>query len=171
MPATFLNCIALYCSVNKVQFTRWLSSAVYKSVDLPYLPSLLKPEAFTLKIITMSDDKPRVTGVGGIFFKTADPEATKAERPARNVTVDSFYIAKFEVTQELFESVMGSSLSYFQNPQVPVNNLSWQQANYFVEQLNEGIVDDFSRLIDEDIYGTIFNTIGIAVTGHSGEIG
>ncbi|MFA0070371.1 formylglycine-generating enzyme family protein, partial [Vibrio breoganii] len=33
--------------------------------------------------------------------------------------------------------VMGSSLSYFQNPQVPVNNLSWQQANYFVEQLNE----------------------------------
>ncbi|CSI31851.1 Uncharacterised protein [Vibrio cholerae] len=37
--------------------------------------------------------------------------------------------------------------------------------------MNEGIVDDFSRLIDEDIYGTIFNTIVIAVTGHGGEIG
>ncbi len=26
----------------------------------------------------MSDDKPRVTGIGGIFFKTQDPESTKA---------------------------------------------------------------------------------------------
>ncbi|MGR5469813.1 formylglycine-generating enzyme family protein, partial [Vibrio astriarenae] len=48
-----------------------------------------------------------------------------------------FYISKFEVTQALFESVMGSSMSYFQGADIPVNNLSWQQANYFVEKLNE----------------------------------
>lgn len=63
-------------------------------------------------------------------------EASKAERPARTVSVDSFYISKLEVTQSLFESVMGSSMSYFSDPNVPVNNLSWQQANYFIEQLN-----------------------------------
>ncbi|MEZ9051800.1 formylglycine-generating enzyme family protein [Vibrio sp. 10N.247.311.64] len=88
--------------------------------------------------IAQQIDQEMVLVEGGTFTMGSNgPEATKAERPARNVTVDSFYIAKFEVTQELFESVMGSSLSYFQNPQVPVNNLSWQQANYFVEQLNE----------------------------------
>lgn len=75
---------------------------------------------------------------GGEFVMGSDSETTtKAERPARSVKVDGFYLSKFEVTQELFESVMGSSLSFFKDPQVPVNNLSWQQATYFVEQLNE----------------------------------
>ncbi|MGR5238246.1 formylglycine-generating enzyme family protein [Vibrio alfacsensis] len=50
----------------------------------------------------------------------------KAETPAREVTVYGFYISKFEVTQELFESVMGSSMSDFQGADIPVNNLSWQ---------------------------------------------
>ncbi|MGR5168718.1 formylglycine-generating enzyme family protein [Vibrio astriarenae] len=76
---------------------------------------------------------------GGIYVRGSDSEdASHAERPAREVSVDSFYIAQFEVTQELFNSVMGSSMSFFQDdPQVPVNNLSWQHAVYFVEQLNE----------------------------------
>ena len=75
---------------------------------------------------------------GGSFSMGSDADsAKKAETPAREVTVNSFYISKFEVTQEIFESVMGSSMSYFPNPQVPVNNLSWQQAVYFVDQLNE----------------------------------
>ena len=75
---------------------------------------------------------------GGSFSMGSDADsAKKAETPAREVTVNSFYISKFEVTQEIFESVMGSSMSYFPNPQIPVNNLSWQQAVYFVDQLNE----------------------------------
>ncbi|MBY5946914.1 formylglycine-generating enzyme family protein [Photobacterium rosenbergii] len=74
---------------------------------------------------------------GGSFeMGSSLPAASKAESPARTVSVDSFYISKFEVTQSLFESVMGSSMSYFSDPDVPVNNLSWQQANYFIEQLN-----------------------------------
>ncbi|PMK01156.1 SUMF1/EgtB/PvdO family nonheme iron enzyme [Vibrio sp. 10N.261.55.A7] len=75
---------------------------------------------------------------GGHFLMGSNDEsASKAEQPAREVTVDSFYISRFEVTQEIFESVMGSSLSYFKDPQVPVNNLSWQQANYFIGELNK----------------------------------
>jgi len=87
--------------------------------------------------VALQIDQDMVLVDGGTFSMGSNSDAaTKAERPARDVTVDSFYISKFEVTQEVFESVMGSSLSYFQNPQVPVNNLSWQQAIYFVEQLN-----------------------------------
>ncbi|GAM75214.1 hypothetical protein JCM19241_1557 [Vibrio ishigakensis] len=75
---------------------------------------------------------------GGSFTMGSDlPEAGPQEKPAREVSVDSFYISKFEVTQELFESVMGHSMSYFAGPDVPVNNLSWQQANYFIEKLNQ----------------------------------
>ncbi|USD42691.1 SUMF1/EgtB/PvdO family nonheme iron enzyme [Vibrio sp. SCSIO 43135] len=75
---------------------------------------------------------------GGTFEMGSNASnASKAEQPARNVRVDSFYISKFEVTQELFESVMGSSMSYFAGDDIPVNNISWQQANYFIERLNE----------------------------------
>lgn len=74
---------------------------------------------------------------GGEYVRGSDESQFAAEKPAKVVTVDSFYISKFEVTQELFNSVMGSSMSFFQDPQVPVNNLSWQHAVYFVEQLNE----------------------------------
>lgn len=83
-------------------------------------------------------DQNMVLVEGGEFKMGSDTEEAKnSERPARMVTIDGFYISKYEVTQELFESVMGSSYSYFKDPQVPVNNLSWQQANYFIEKLNE----------------------------------
>ncbi|MGF1681641.1 formylglycine-generating enzyme family protein [Photobacterium minamisatsumaniensis] len=75
---------------------------------------------------------------GGSFVMGSNSaNAKKSETPARAVSVNSFYMSKFEVTQSLFESVMGSSLSYFKAPDVPVNNISWQQANFFITKLNE----------------------------------
>ncbi|WP_234496594.1 formylglycine-generating enzyme family protein [Vibrio maritimus] len=88
--------------------------------------------------IALKIDSDMVLVEGGEFIMGSDdPTAAKSERPAHTVKLDSFYLSKFEVTQELFESVMGSSMSFFPNPNIPVNNLSWQQANYFVEKLNE----------------------------------
>ena len=84
----------------------------------------------------IEQDMVKVEG-GEFTMGSSAQEAKSSEQPAHLVSVDSFYMSKFEVTQSLFESVMGSSLSYFQSPDVPVNNLSWQQANYFIEKLNE----------------------------------
>ena len=83
-------------------------------------------------------DQDMVLVEGGQFTMGADnPSAKKSEGPARTVNVDGFYLSKFEVTQSLFEAVTGSSLSYFRDPNTPVNNISWQQANYFIKKLNE----------------------------------
>lgn len=88
--------------------------------------------------IALNIDLDMVKVEGGSYIRGSDSKsANKAEKPARKVEIDSFYISKFEVTQELFESVMGSSLSYFHGPNMPVNNLSWQQANYFIQRLNK----------------------------------
>ncbi|MDN3683035.1 SUMF1/EgtB/PvdO family nonheme iron enzyme [Vibrio tapetis subsp. quintayensis] len=88
--------------------------------------------------VAMQIEQDMVLVDGGQFVMGSNSaNATKAEQPARSVTVDSFYISKFEVTQDIFNQVMGHSLSYFQGDDIPVNNLSWQQANYFIEQLNE----------------------------------
>lgn len=75
---------------------------------------------------------------GGWFSMGSDEEtATNAEKPAHDVKVNDFYISKFEVTQELYETVMGASYSYFKGPNNPVNNISWQQANRFINKLNQ----------------------------------
>ncbi len=74
---------------------------------------------------------------GGEFIMGSDSDDAKSyERPAHSVKVDSFYISKFELTQALYESVMGSSISYFPDPDTPVNNLSWKRANLFIKKLN-----------------------------------
>ncbi|GAL30882.1 uncharacterized conserved protein [Vibrio variabilis] len=79
--------------------------------------------------IALKIDNDMVLVEGGEFtMGSDDPTAAKSERPAHTVKLDSFYLSKFEVTQELFESVMGSSMSFFPDPKIPVNNLSWQQA-------------------------------------------
>ena len=47
------------------------------------------------------------------------------EMPAHPVSVASFYLSKFEVTQQLWVSVMGGNPSYFKGPNRPMENVSW----------------------------------------------
>ncbi|MBE7215926.1 formylglycine-generating enzyme family protein [Shewanella benthica] len=74
---------------------------------------------------------------GGSFEMGAPCQAdNKCVHPQHTVTVDDYYIGKYEVTQALFDSVLGGNNSYFVGNNYPVNNLSWQQAKYFITQLN-----------------------------------
>ncbi len=68
---------------------------------------------------------------------TDEEEAGDREKPAHTVTLDGFYIAKTEVTQELFSAVMGWNLSYFKCNACPVNNISWKNMQSFITRLND----------------------------------
>lgn len=61
------------------------------------------------------------------------------EKPFIDVTVDSFYIAKFEVTQKIWSGIMDDeNPSFFQNaPNNPVEMVSWQQITQFITRLNK----------------------------------
>lgn len=58
----------------------------------------------------------------------------KSHRP--KVIVSSFYLGKYEVTQEEWVAVMGQNPSRFNGLKMPVENISWEQANQFVKKLN-----------------------------------
>jgi formylglycine-generating enzyme required for sulfatase activity len=74
---------------------------------------------------------------GGRFVMGSDSElASKMEGPAHEVTLSGFYLAKTEVTQTLFERVMGWNYSYFQCEDCAVNNISWMNVQLFLERLN-----------------------------------
>jgi len=74
---------------------------------------------------------------GGLFMMGSDhQDAHKHEKPRHKVSLDGFYMAKTEVTQGLFEELMGWNYSYFQCAQCPMNNISWFNAQLFIKRLN-----------------------------------
>jgi formylglycine-generating enzyme required for sulfatase activity len=58
------------------------------------------------------------------------------ELPLHEVTLDHFKIGKTEVTQALWEAVMGAVPYGNQGPDYPVGNVSWYDAQAFIRQLN-----------------------------------
>ncbi|MDP4997774.1 MAG: formylglycine-generating enzyme family protein [Saprospiraceae bacterium] len=59
------------------------------------------------------------------------------ESPTQLVTVGDFYIGQYEVTQALWETVMGSNPSTFSGcPECPVEQVSWQEIQQFLGKLN-----------------------------------
>ena len=61
------------------------------------------------------------------------------EKPAHQVAVRSFELSKYEVTQEVWEAVMGENPSRFKNcPQCPVDWVSWDDVQAFLRKLNAG---------------------------------
>lgn len=78
---------------------------------------------------------------GGTFTMGATAEQTGAdsdESPTHSVTLSDYYIGETEVTQELWQAVMGSNPSYFTgNMQRPVEDVSWNDCQTFITKLNE----------------------------------
>lgn len=77
---------------------------------------------------------------GGTFTMgspDSDSEASKDEKPAHPVTLSSFSIGETEVTQALWQAVMGRNPSKFTgNLQYPVENVSWYDCQEFIRKLN-----------------------------------
>jgi formylglycine-generating enzyme required for sulfatase activity len=59
-------------------------------------------------------------------------DAPDAERPAVTITLRRpFAVARYEVTQELYEAVMGKNPSRWKGPRNSVEMVSWEEANDF----------------------------------------
>ena len=78
---------------------------------------------------------------GGTFTMGATSEqgsdAYKDEKPAHQVTLSSFSIGKYEVTQEEWQAVMGSNPSNFKGAKRPVEKVSWNDCQEFIRKLNQ----------------------------------
>lgn len=82
-----------------------------------------------------------VTVEGGTFMMGAmagDSDAYDDEKPAHSVTLSTFRIAETEVTQALWQAVMGTNPSpYTDDLNCPVENVSWVDAQTFIAKLNQ----------------------------------
>ena len=92
---------------------------------------------FTVKDITFT----MVYVDGGTFTMGATREqwsdAESDENPSHSVTLSSYYIGETEVTQALWQAVMGSNPSSFKgDSRRPVEHVSWKDCQRFISRLN-----------------------------------
>lgn len=78
---------------------------------------------------------------GGTFQMGATPEqvgdAYDDEKPVHSVSLSDFHIGRYEVTQGLWEEVMGANPSYNKaGDNYPVERVIWEDCQRFIEQLN-----------------------------------
>lgn len=74
---------------------------------------------------------------GGTFtMGTNDVNADKYEKPAKKRKVSSFYMGKYEVSQKLWFVIMNNNPSTYINDNYPVNNVSWEDCQLFIQKLN-----------------------------------
>ncbi|MCI5138866.1 MAG: formylglycine-generating enzyme family protein [Candidatus Electrothrix sp. AR1] len=75
---------------------------------------------------------------GGTFMMGSDDtKAHDREKPAHQVKLSDFYIGKYPVTQKQWQAVTGENPSEFQGEKRPVKNVSWDDAQGFLEKLNQ----------------------------------
>ncbi len=76
---------------------------------------------------------------GGKFFMgdTGDKYLSKnADNVPHEVVLSTFWISKFEVTQQLWNYVMKTNPSSFTGSNLPVTNVSWDECQEFIRRLN-----------------------------------
>ena len=76
----------------------------------------------------------------GTFMMGATYEMQKPyddEKPVHQVTLtNNYYMGKYEVTQSLWQVVMGSNPSKFKGDDLPVERVSWNDCQEFISKLN-----------------------------------
>jgi len=77
---------------------------------------------------------------GGTFIMGSPKSEAKRgsnEGPQHQVTVPSFYMGKYELTQVQYEAIIGTNPSNFKGDNRPVERVSWNDAVAFCEKLSQ----------------------------------
>ena len=88
----------------------------------------------------------------GSFMMGSDNDSSKEgrARPVHKVTLTKgFWLGKYEVTQRQWQQVMGNNPSKFRGDDLPVEQISWDDCQSFIEKVNARLKDNTARLPTE----------------------
>jgi formylglycine-generating enzyme required for sulfatase activity len=81
---------------------------------------------------------PEMVFIQGGTFQMGSNEGDDDEKPVHTVTVGSFYMGKYEVTQNQWKAIMGGNPSNFSDCiNCPVESVSWNNVQEFIQKLNQ----------------------------------
>ena len=117
----------LYKPVNTNEFTN-----SFRQLD-EQLAKIVYNISFKVNGVRMKMTKVK----GGTFRMGSDGEQARPDEvPMHFVTLNDFYIGQTEVTQELWNAVMGNNPSKYKGDKLPVEQVSWDDCQAFVTRIN-----------------------------------
>ena len=139
------------CGLSKERATEVVNYLVVGlgwSVELQQKPQQpTQPAASSAPVPQQSNTPQNMVYVeGGTFCMGSENGKYDNEKPVHEVTVSSFYMGKYEVTQAEYQAVMGSNPSDFKGNNRPVENVSWYDAVEYCNRLSkkEGLTPCYS---------------------------
>ena len=125
---------------GEVVATHKLSDFEYIQVEDIETSEMIK-DVETITVNGVSFDMIKVEGG---TYKMGSNDGNDNEKPVHDETVATFQIGKTEVTQELWEAVMGTNPSNFKGEaNLPVDMVSWTECNTFITKLNAATGKNF----------------------------
>ena len=121
----------------------------YTEEETYYEDVVIKPGGFFKKAVTEKQKKTRmVTKTRTVAASSSGKEITLFEfcpihagtfkMESNEVKMDQdFYLGKYPVTQQQWEAVMGNNPSNFKGGSLPVETVSWDDAQIFIQKLNQ----------------------------------
>ena len=110
------------------------NSFIERMLNYNTIPGMFTVNGVSFQMVAV-DGGTFTMGVDTVMVTEGD--ANLDELPAHEVTVSPFSIGQTEVTQELWEAVMGTNPSSFTgDPQRPVEQVSWEDCQEFISRLN-----------------------------------
>ena len=104
------------------------------------LSQFISLSVFLFSVISVHSQKsfePEMVFVEGGTFQMGSSSGDSIEQPVHSVTLSSFNIGKYEVTQAQWKAVMGSNPSNFSGcDNCPVEQVSWNDVQEFIRELN-----------------------------------
>ena len=124
--------------VNKKDGTKvYYKAAEVQSVGVYGYGEEPEPQPGEGQTITVNGVSFQMIRVEGGTFQMGSTTGESDEKPVHEVRVNSFSIGQTEVTQELWEAVMGSNLSTWKGLKLPVEQVNWNDCQTFITKLNQ----------------------------------
>ena len=129
--------------ISKQGYNDYNSTITVKEGEAATLTARLeKPTTIDPQIISVGNVSFTMVGIeGGTFTMGATYEqgndVSYSEKPVHQVNLSSYYIGETEVTQALWEAVMGSNPSFYKGSNRPVEQISWNDCQEFIQKLNQ----------------------------------
>lgn len=143
-PQTMDEVIALLNKEQDVfQQTQPLTSGISRQSSESKLKSAIGNFGEDISIFNVKGVEFKMVKVQGSTFQMGatseqGSDVWKDEKPVHSVTLSDYYIGQTQVTQELWQVVMGNNPSEFRGDnQRPVESVSWNDCQEFITKLNQ----------------------------------
>lgn len=88
-------------------------------------------------ILTVNEVQYEMVSVPGGTFLMGGGTSLYDNNPIHYVTLSSYFIGQTEVTQALWQAIMGINPSEFKGDNLPVEQVSWKDCQMFISKLNQ----------------------------------